>query len=162
MARPGAVSIALSMLWFGLGLAGFEALVAAADRFGMLPFSGGLRVVWGIGDMLGLLGILFQAICIISVTRGYGLIRLPLFIGIGWMLSRMVFSGIFREPGTLAPYHLLAPLGYAVRAVAVGLLLLPRSNAWFLNMHRRRHGSAEPTASAWDEIEMAADHSRQP
>lgn len=86
MTRPRAVSVALNMLWLGLVFASLEAAIAAAQRFGVLPFSGELRAGWSIGETFGVFGLVFQAVCIVSVARGYGWVRWPLLIGAGWLV----------------------------------------------------------------------------
>lgn len=152
MRRPREVLIALGMLWLGLGFGGFEAMVAVLNRIGILPFSKGLQPGLGASEIVGLLGLLFQLVCIVSVARGHGLVRLPLLIGIGWIASRIGFSGMFRASEALAPYHRIEPLGLTIHTVAVGLLFLPSSNVWFRNMQKRRHEMTRSTAIDFERL----------
>jgi hypothetical protein len=147
MRRPHEVSIALGMLWLGLGFSTYEALISTLDQLGILPFSNDLRPWPGLNELIGMLGLLFQAACIISVARGHGLVRLPLLIGVGWIASRIGFSGAARISDSLAPYHRIEPLGFTIRTLAVGLLFLPRSNFWFRDMQKRRRELIATTAS---------------
>ncbi len=153
MKRPREVSIALGMLWLGLGFGAFEALVAVSNRFGLLPFASDGPAGWNASEMVGLLGLLFQTICIVSVGRGHGVVRLPLLIGIGWIASRMGFGEPLQMPEAIAPYHRIEPLGLILHTTAVGLLFLPGANSWFREMQQRRREVGRSPKPVFDQLE---------
>ena len=152
MRKPHEVSIALWMLWLSLGVGTIDVLVAALNGLGIMPPSGDFPAAWSVSEFVGLLGLVFQVICIASVTRGHGLVRLPLLIGIGWIASRIGFGGISWMAQSLAPYRRIAPLGLALHTVAVGLLFLPRSNFWFRDIQKRRHEDTQSTTSDFERV----------
>lgn len=139
MRKPPEVWIALGMLWLGLAFAGIEALTAALNRFGILPLASNFGPASVMAEMAAFLGLLFHALCIVSVARGQGMVRYILLIGAGWIASRLPLGELVRASESVAPYHRIEPLGLALRAAAVALLFLPRSNYWFRNMRKQRH-----------------------
>lgn len=162
MARPREVSVALGMLWLTLGLASVEALLDAANWFGLIPFASRPQIGTLPMQAIGLFGgLLFQLLCLVSISRGHGWIRWPLLIGIGWIVSKLAVSGGSLIVTTAASHHRIEPLGFALRIAAVTLLFLPRSNSWFREMrslHRRSNAPSEAPASSAGETVLAPEH----
>ena len=153
MTKPRTVSIALHMLWLGLAFASFEMIVLVMRHLGLVPFyspSG-----WSLTEGAGVLALFVQVVCIASVARGYGWVRVPLLIGVGWIVSSAALGGGLPVPKSAAPYEFIAPIGFVIRTLAVCLLFLPQSNVWFRAMRHTRSGTRPLAASRTDLVMKA-------
>lgn len=139
MARPREVSLAQGLLWLALAMSSVNFVVALANHFDLLPaLADDSQDETIASQFLGALGIGVQAFCIVWVGRGHGLIRWPLLLGIGWIISKVAIDRPLWDGQLLAPIHRIEPLGAAIRTGASILLFLPRSNTWFRERQRAR------------------------